>query len=172
MWLPTPRCLLLCCLFCHTPQSPSPFCSRSLSFCYLSSHSSSLMAIPFYFFPPLLSFPHSTVCASLSVCLPAYLFLSLPQPFYVVSSLSFCLSQQCLESTRSWLTKFLLCLSVWEKRKLRVRNQERCFSHCALDSAASPRRHADTHTHIHSHTNAKTKNTVIESSPGQFSESK
>ncbi len=105
-----------------------------------------------------LPFPHSTVCQF--VCLSPtliLLFRSLPQPFRVVSFLSFRLSQQSPESKRSWLTQFVLRLSAREKRKLRVRNQERSFSDCVLDSAALSRRHADIHTHTHTHTHTQTK---------------
>lgn len=59
-----------------------------------------LMSIPFSFLPPLLTFPHSTVCAGLSL---TYLFY-FPSLYPVASSVSLRLSQQCPESKCSWLS--------------------------------------------------------------------
>lgn len=95
---------------------------------------------------PSLLFYHFHICQF--VCLPCLSFQFFSwRSLFMFSSLSLRLSQQCPESKRSWLTQFVLRLSAWEKRTLCVRNQERCFSHCAFDSAPLSRRHADIRTH-------------------------
>lgn len=161
MWLSTPLCVLLCYLSCHTPQSLFPFCSLTASIVAFN------FTIKFLFSHLFSTFPRSTVCARLSVCLPCLscFFLSLPQPFYVVSSLSFCLSQQSPERKRSWLTQFILRLSAWVERKLHVRNQNaRSLTVCLIVLPCLACMQIFIHTHTHTRID---KNTVIESSPGK-----
>ena len=118
-------------------------------FYHLSSPFNADMTSPF--FSSFCHF-HTTwfvpICPSLMLI---WLFLSLPRPFYVVSSLPLRLSQQLPESKRSWLTRFVLRLSAWEKRELGFHDQGCCVSHRVFDSGATSRWHAGIHENRFSH---------------------
>lgn len=133
---------------------PSISLSLLFSFTFLLlpfiSLSASLIAKPFSFLPPLLSFPHRAVSASLS----AYLFLFLPQPLYVVSSLSpsVCHSSVLKVHVADWLSFSSVCLP--ERKEscvFAIRDAVSLTVRLIVQRTVS-RRHADIHTHTHMHT--------------------